>query len=158
MDLFDNIMSMLSQFMLWIWGGLAIIFVILEISLSGILQIWFAIGAICAGVVAWFFPTNIVAQGLVFLVVSGVLTAIFTKMFSEKGDHPLVSSNPVYTILGKTAIVTKEIDTPKGLGQISINGDKWSAKTTIDQVIPENTKVIIKEIDGVKAVVEPIDE
>ena len=142
MDLFDNIMSMLSQFMLWIWGGLAIIFVILEI--------WFAIGAICAGVVAWFFPTNIIAQGLVFLVVSGVLTAIFTKMFSEKGDHPLVSSNPVYTILGKTAIVTKEIDTPKGLGQISINGDKWSAKTNIDQVIPTScsTKEIFDNLFG----------
>ena len=148
----------MGTFMLWIWGALAIIFVILEIALTGILQIWFAIGALCAGIVAWFFPDNIVAQALTFVIVSGVLTAIFTKVFSEKGDHPLVSSNPVYTILGKTAVVTKEIDTAQGLGQITINGDKWAAKTTSDTIIPENTKVIVKEIDGVKAVVEVAEE
>ena len=147
-----------STFALWIWGILAIIFVILEIAMTGVLQIWFAIGAICAGIVAWFCPGNVVAQAFTFIVVSGVLTTIFTKVFSEKGDNPLVSSNPVYTILGKTAVVTKEIDTAKGVGQITINGDKWSAKTANGDIVPENTKVIVKEIDGVKAVVEVAEE
>ena len=154
----DALNEFFSTFMIWIWGILAIIFVILEIALTGILQIWFAIGALCAGIVAWFFPGNIIAQFFTFIVVSGLLTAIFTKVFSEKGDNPLVSSNPVYTILGKTAVVTKEIDTAKGVGQITINGDKWSAKTVNGEVVPENTKVIVKEIDGVKAVVEVAEE
>ncbi len=148
----------MGTFMLWVWGITAIVFVVLEIALTGILQIWFAIGALAAGIVAWFFPGNIIAQALTFLVVSGVLTAIFSAIFSEKGDNPLVSSNPVYTILGKTALVTKQIDTANGLGQITVNGDKWAAKAVDGGIIPENTKVIVREIDGVKAVVEVIKE
>ena len=149
----------METMMLWVWGIIALIFFVLEIALTGILQIWFAIGALAAGVVAWFFPTNILAQAVTFLVVSGALTAIFSFIFSNKDNSkPTVSSNPVYTILGKTAVVTKQIDTANGLGQITINGDKWSAKSKDDKIIPENTKVIVREIDGVKAVVEEINE
>ena len=58
---------------------------------------------------------------------------------------------------GKTAIVTKEIDSIKGTGQININGDIWSAKTTNEEIIPINSKVEVLEIDGVRAVVKVIE-
>ncbi len=141
----------------WFWAVLVALFLILELSLTGILQIWFAIGAFVAGIVAYFLPDNYVAQFLTFIFVSGILTAIFTPMFSDKKSKE-ASKTPVYSILGKTALVTKEIDTDKGIGQISINGDVWSAKAKEGEVIPENSKVKILEVDGVKAVVELIKE
>lgn len=119
------------------------------------MQIWFAIGAVCAAMVAWFEPANYSLQILVFTVVSGVLLIIGSKIFSNKKSNRPTKS-PVYSILGKEAIVTKDIDTSNGLGQVSINGDMWSAKSTSDDIIPENTKVKVLEIDGVKAVVEVI--
>ena len=142
---------------IWLWAVLAAIFLILEVSLTGILQIWFAIGAFVAGIVAYFLPENYVAQFLTFIFVSGVLTAIFTPMFSDQKSKE-ASKTPVYSILGKTALVTKEIDTDKGLGQIAINGDVWSAKAKEGEIIPENSKVKVLEVDGVKAVVELIKE
>ncbi len=141
----------------YLWLALAVIMVIIEIACTGILQIWFAIGAVCAAVVAKFYPDYYIAQLLTFLIVSAVLTFIGSRIFREKGDNPQVASNPVYSILGKTAIVTKEINTLEGLGQITINGDMWSAKTKDNEIIKENTKVTVLDIDGVKAVVKPIE-
>ncbi len=148
----------MEQITVYLWGALALIMVVLEISSTGILQIWFAIGAVCAAVVSWYFPGLYWAQILTFAIVSGVLTFIGSKIFTEKTQGRQVGSNPVYSIIGKTAIVTKEINTVEGTGQISVNGDTWSAKTNADTVIPENTKVKVLDIDGVKAVVETINE
>ena len=62
----------------------------------------------------------------------------------------------VYTIIGKRAVVSTEIDNIKGQGQIKLDGDIWSAKNEIDEPIPEGSTVEILKIDGVKAIVKKI--
>ncbi len=59
-------------------------------------------------------------------------------------------------LLVASGIVTKEINSVLGSGQIKIGGEVWSAKVKSDITIPEGEEVTITEIDGVKAVVEPI--
>ncbi len=59
-------------------------------------------------------------------------------------------------LLVASGIVTKEINSVLGNGQIKIGGEVWSAKVKSDITIPEGEEVTITEIDGVKAVVEPI--
>ena len=146
----------MAQTVLIIWIVAAVVLVIIEALNTGILAIWFAIGSACAAVVAWLYPGSYVAQLVTFIVVSSILTFIGTKIFSNKQNKE--KRQPVYSVLGKVAMVTKEIDNLAGNGQISINGDMWSAKSKNDSIIPENTKVKILEIDGVKAVVETIEE
>ena len=146
----------MEQYIVYIWGCFSVLMVILEIVCTGVLQVWFAIGAICAGIVAYFEPTNYLLQLLVFLVVSGVLVFIGSMFFKNKNDLTKKGQNPVYSIIGKEAIVTKEISTTDGTGQIKVSGEFWSAKATNDDVIPIDTKVKVLEIDGVKAVVEVI--
>ena len=68
-----------------------------------------------------------------------------------------VSTN-VYSIIGKKAIVIKDIDWASGEGQIKIEGEVWSAKTNEQVNIPKGTEVEIESIDGVKAFVKPIKE
>ena len=89
----------MEQYMIYIWGAFAILMIIIEIMTIGILQIWFAIGAICAGIVAWFYPDNYLLQLLVFLLVSTVLAFIGSKIFSNKPRK--ATQNPVFSILGK---------------------------------------------------------
>ena len=145
----------MGSLMIWIWGALAVLFIIIEVALTGILQIWFAIGSFCAAIVAWIAPDNYVAQILTFLVVSTVLTFIGTCIFDRQNDGKS-DHNRVYSILDKEAIVTKQIDNTNSSGQISINGDVWSARSKDNSIIEENAKVKIVDIDGVKAVVESI--
>ena len=149
-----HLLEMVPHLATIVWAIAALIFVIAEVIDSGVLSVWFAIGSGFAAIVAWFYPDNYIAQVLVFIVVSVILTLIGTKVFIKKQKESKVK--PVYSILNKTAIVTKEIDTTNGVGQITINGDQWSAKTADNSIIHENAKVRVLEIDGVKAVVEEI--
>lgn len=147
----------MDYLVLYVWGAVAIIMLVLEMALSGVLQLWFAIGAICAAIIEWISPGAYLLELLTFFGVSGVLLLVGSFLL-QKDSRQNPGPNPVYSILNKTAVVTKEIDPSTGEGQISINGDKWSAKVKGNEVIPENAKVKVLEIDGVKAVVELINE
>ncbi len=110
----------------------------------------------CAAIVAWVAPANLALQIGTFVFVSIILAIIGSKVFSNKPSDGKVNPNPVYSIIDKEAIVTKEINNTNGTGKVIINGDTWSAKSSNDDIIPEGTKVKVLEIDGVKAVVEVI--
>lgn len=139
------------------WVLCAAVLGIFEMFTSGILAIWFAIGAAVTAIVLAIYPElNISAQLLIFTSVSCILFLTTRKKIKNKFEKG--ASQPVYSILGKIALVTKEINSIKGTGQININGDIWSAKSRdLELIIPENTKVEVLEIDGVKAVVKVID-
>ena len=64
----------------------------------------------------------------------------------------------VYSKIGKTGIVTKDIDSIHSLGQVKVDGEVWSAIGLNDSTISQGTEVEIKEIKGVKVVVAPIQK
>ena len=141
----------MSAYMIWLI--MAGFFLILEIATEGFLVFWFAVGALVAMGTS-FLTENIAIQISVFVITTLVLI-LSTRKLTDKIKPKEVPSN-VYTILGKKAIVTVEINSIKGQGQVKIGGDIWSAKTEDDSIIPVNTEVEILKIDGVKAVVKII--
>lgn len=135
-----------------IWLIIAILFFILEMMGPGFLLFWVGVGALIAMVVS-IFVDNIVVQIGVFTVASTVLlfcTRPFVKKFS-KNDNTITNAQ---SIIGKKAVVTKEINSLKGTGQIKVNGEAWSAKSSKEDIIEEGAKVTILNINGVKAIVE----
>ena len=122
---------------------------------AGFLIFWFAIGALLAMVVS-LFTDNIILQTSVFVLSSTILifaTKPFVKKFANNKNA--IQTN-VYSTVGKTGIVTKDIDSIQALGQIKVGGEVWSAIGLDDINIPQGTEVEIKEIKGVKAIVAPI--
>lgn len=141
---------------LTVWMVIACTLAIIEMFTAGILAIWFAIGAALTAVALALFPElNLGIQLIIFIASSSLLFLLTRNKIKRKLEKS--GSQPVYSILGKSAIVTKEINSIKGTGQININGDIWSAKTMTDEIIPINTKVEVLEIDGVRAVVKVIE-
>lgn len=137
-----------------IWLIAAGVFIIGEIITVGFLIFWLAIASLIAMVVS-FFTSNVVIQMAVFVISSAILifaTKPLVKKISKK-DH--VSTN-VYSIIGKKAIVTKEINPTLGVGQIKVEGQDWSAKCDSDDIIEKGTEVEILAVSGVKAIVVPI--
>lgn len=137
-----------------IWLIAAGVFIIGEIITVGFLIFWLAIASLIAMVVS-FFTSNVVIQMAVFVISSAILifaTKPLVKKISKK-DH--VSTN-VYSIIGKKAIVTEDIDWAAGTGQIKCEGEVWSAKTKEQVNIPEGSEVEIVSIEGVKAYVKPL--
>ena len=138
-----------------IWLIISGVCFIVEIITVGFLIFWLAIGALFAMLVS-FFTDNIVIQTAVFVISSTVLifaTKPFVKKFA-KGKSNFKSN--VYSIIGDTGIVTKNIDSINGTGQVKINGELWSAVGKDDIDIEKGTEVKIVEVKGVKAVVAPI--
>ena len=144
---------------MWLlWLIISGFFFILEMATTGFLVFWLGLGALLTMVVS-FFTQNIFIQTAVF-VVSSILFIFLTKPFVNKfvsKNEKKIETN-AYSIIGEKAIVTKEINSLKGVGQVNINGDIWSAKTENDQVIPSGTAVKVLRIDGVKAVVASLSE
>lgn len=135
------------------WLIAAGIFFIVEMATIGFLVFWFGIGALITMIVSFFVP-NPYIQAVVFLVTSTLLiflTKPFVNKFINKEKNIVTNA---YSIIGRTGIVTKEINPIEGTGQIKVGGEIWSAKTDLNETIPENTKVEIVQIDGVKAVVK----
>lgn len=138
--------------MWYVWLILAGIFVIAEIITVGFLVFWLALGSLCAMVTS-FFTDNLIIQTAVFVVTSTLFilcTRPFVKKITQKDKS--VSTN-AFSIIGKKALVTKEINPTLGTGQIKVDGQVWSAKPEAEEVIFPNTEVLILKIDGVKAVV-----
>lgn len=127
-----------------------------EIFTIGFLLFWFGVGAIFAMITS-LFTSNIIVQAIIFLV-SSTLLIFFTKPLVNKFTKKDNVLTNVYSVIGKQAIVTEEINNIISKGQIKISGEVWSALSSNTATIPVDTKVEIVEIKGVKAVVTPIEE
>lgn len=135
------------------WLILAGFLLILEFFTEGFLVCWFGVGALAAMSVSFFAAENYLLQIITFFIVSSILV-LCTRKFAKKVEPHTTNTSNVYSILGKEAVVTTAIDNVAGKGQIKIDGDIWSAKSESGENIPQDSKVEILKIEGVKAVVK----
>ena len=138
----------------YIWLILAGIFLIIECMTAGFLIFWLSIGSLITMLVS-FYIGNLLIQTSIFVISSIILifaTKPFVKKFTENKDS--IKTN-VYSIIGKTGIVTTEINSIESTGQIKVNGELWSAIGKDDINIPKGTEIEILEIKGVKVIVTP---
>ena len=130
------------------------VFFVFEIVTVGFLTFWLGIGALLAMLTS-FITDNLIIQTAVF-VVSSVLLILLTKPFVNKYINKKTIPTNAYTLIGKTGIVTKDINTTKGTGLVKIGSEVWSAKSEDDTIIPEDSEVEILRLEGVKAVVKAL--
>jgi membrane protein implicated in regulation of membrane protease activity len=129
------------------WLILAGVFFIIEIITVGFLVFWFSIGALIA-MIASLFIKNFVVQASIFVISS------FVAKITQKDK--VVKTN-VYSVEGKVAKVVVDVEPVEGKGQIKVDGELWSAKSYNDTFISKDTEVLIEKIDGVKAIVKPLN-
>ncbi len=137
-----------------IWLIIAGLFFIGEIATVGFLIFWFGVGALVAMLVS-LFTSNVIIQTSVFVISSAILL-FATKPFVKKFIDVKSTNTNAFSIIGKKALVRKEINS-NSVGQIKINGEIWSAESENNEIIPEGSEVEIVKINGVKAIVKPIE-
>lgn len=143
---------------MWItWLIVAGVCFVIEIVTVGFFVFWFGISALLAMISSFIFPDNIILQVAVFIV-SSVILLLLTKPLVDKftKKDKKVATN-AYSIIGKKGIVTGDINPTIGIGQIKVAGEVWSAKTIDGSNLEKGSEITIVKIDGVKAVVEPIN-
>lgn len=137
-----------------IWLIIAGVFFVGEIITVGFLIFWLGIGALIAMIVS-LFTSNIIIQTTVF-VISSSLLILTTKPFVKKFVDVKPTNTNAFSIIGKKALVIKNIDPVHSTGQIKINGEVWSAESENSEIIPEGSEVEILNIKGVKTIVKEI--
>ena len=137
-----------------IWLIASGIFFICEIITVGFLVFWLGVGALIAMLVS-FFTSNIIIQMSVFVVSSGLLIFATRPLVNKISKKDVVPTN-VYSLIGKKAVVTEDIDWVTGKGQIKFECEVWSAKSKEQINIPAGSEVEIVSIEGVKAFVKPL--
>lgn len=140
-----------------IWLALLAAFLVIEAITAGLTTIWFAGGALVAAVTA-FLGAGLVVQLVLFLAVSVVLL-IFTRPLAVRFMSRGVEKTNVNSLIGARAVVIQEVNNLEQTGQVRINDIEWMARTALDgQIIPEKAIVTIKEVQGVKLIVEESKE
>ena len=138
------------------WFILVVVFIVVEIISLGLTSIWFAVGAFAAGIVAIIFPNQIWLQCIVFIVVSAIALGSTRGLATKYLNNKLEKTN-AEGLVGDTVYVIEEIDNKKATGKIRVRDLEWTARAVSDdQIIPKDTKVVVREIQGVKCIVEPI--
>ena len=140
--------------------GWLVVFVALvgiEVGTMALTTIWFAGGALAAFFMA-LAGLSFQVQMTVFLAVSFVLL-IFTRPFAVKYVVKGTVRTNVDGLVGKKARVLEEINNGSGAGTAVLNGQEWTARAVRDDlVIHKGETVIVKEICGVKLMVDRISE
>lgn len=95
---------------------------------------------------------------VVFLIVSFVLL-LFTRPLAIRFVNRETVKTNVDGLIGRKAKVIKKIDNNEPSGAAVIDGQEWTARSADEAVtIPVGTHVVIKEVRGVKLIVEMIPE
>lgn len=140
--------------MVTIWLIVFVVLVIIEIITMGLTTIWFAGGALVATLAAAV-HVPLWVQIVLFLVVSALLL-FFTRPVAVKYFNKDRVRTNVESLIGQQAIVISEINNLQGIGQVTVNGQEWSARSTDEEAtIPVGTVVVVEHVSGVKLIVTP---
>ena len=136
--------------MFWLyWLVIAIVLIVIEAMTINIVSIWFVISSLIAMIVS-LFTDNLVIQIGVFVIV-GVILLFLTKPIIDKYLKQKNIKTNLDRVIGMTGIVTEEIK-KNSIGEIKVDGKRWSAISNMKILVGENVKVL--KIDGVKLIVE----
>lgn len=134
------------------WLILLIICIGIELPTMGLTTIWFAGGALVA-IFAAVVGAPIWLQAVLFIVVS-LLLLFFTRPVAVKYFNKDRVKTNVESMVGRQAIVISEVDNLQGIGQVTVGGQEWSARSADDHVtIAVGAVVTVVAINGVKLVV-----
>ncbi|MEU9182428.1 NfeD family protein [Streptomyces sp. NPDC048550] len=136
----------------WLWWligavGLGIPLVLTAMPEFGM----FAVGAVAAAVTAAF-GGGVVAQVLVFVIVSVALVAVVRSIANHHREQRPQHRTGIDALKGRSALVLERVDGSGG--RIKLAGEIWSARTLdAESSFEPGQQVDVVEIDGATAVV-----
>lgn len=138
------------------WLIASAVFLLLEILTLGLTSIWFAGGAVIAAAAA-LIGGPLWLQALIFIAVSCLLF-VLTRPIAKKYLNGRVQKTNAEALIGEKAVVKESIHNVEGRGVVFVNGLEWSARSADGKEIQEGSEVVIREIQGVKLIVEAESE
>ncbi|GHU85755.1 hypothetical protein FACS1894198_4230 [Clostridia bacterium] len=140
--------------MTWIWLAVMIVAFIVEVVTVQIVAICFAFAALVALVFELVWPSMSIYVQFVTFVLSTSIMLVFTRPIVKRMmSFPKEDTN-LGRYIGKTGKVITEINNSLGEGQVYVAGMVWSATSRDGTVISVGQSVVIRDIVGVKVIVD----
>jgi len=140
-----------------VWLILAVFFLVAELISVGLTSIWFAAGAIVALIVSAC-KGPVWLQILLFFVVS-IAALIATRPLAKRYINKKYQPTNADSLVGDVITVKETVDNRKETGMAVVRGQEWTLRAVKDEMIlPEGALAKVKEIKGVKLIVEEFQE
>ena len=139
---------------IWIWLGMAVVFLALEAATVTMVSLWFAGGCLAALLVAAT-GGGVAFQIVTALAVSAILLACLRPL-AKKHFTPKLTKTNVDAIIGSQGYVTADIDNIAATGTVKLGAMEWTARSTTGEKISAGTLVKVDRIEGVKAFVTKV--
>jgi len=143
-------MSWFSPAMMWL--AAAVVFMIIEAIVPGLISIWFAIGAL-AGMICALFHGAVWLQFVWFAAIS-VLTLALTRPLAKKYVNGSAKPTNADMVIGQNCTVIETINNVNGTGAVSVGGKVWTARSDSGDIITEGTQSVVLRIEGVKLIIK----
>jgi len=138
--------------MVYIWLGLAVVSIAVEVVSVHFGSIFIAFGALVAAVAAGI-GLGVPLQAVAFVGSAFLSLAVLRPTLVSKIQSRGVPSR-TDMLIGKQGIVTAAIDPALGSGRLTVNGEDWAARAS--QPIAAGTSVRVEWADGIVLHVEPM--
>ncbi len=101
------------------WAIFALIILLVELVHFSWIIIWFALGAVAASILSYFYPENILLQVELFLFVSIVSLALLRPLTVFVLKSATIRTN-VGRIIGKEEVCVEKIDNARSTGAVKL--------------------------------------
>lgn len=145
-----------SGVMVIVWLTAALAAGIIEACTTALVSVWIVIGAVCAAAAAAL-GASALAQLLIFLTVSAVLL-ILTLPICRKFRSSKKTATNADMLIGRTGIVTEDVDPLLGKGEAKVGGKLWSVQIRGDGKAKTGDIIRVEDIVGVHIVASVISD
>ncbi len=142
---------------MWIVGGIVLLGIEL-VTPGSLFWIFFAIGAVVAGLAAAVFPDlPLAGLGILFSAVSLASLALFRKPLLERMNRQSPQSDTVDNLAGEVAIAVTDI-APGAVGKAELRGTAWSAINGTAATIAASQRCRVDRVDGLMLILRAESE
>ena len=140
-----------------VWCLLAIVLLLLELAMPGLIIFFFALGAFVVAFICLLTNISLSIQLLIFIAASIIFLLALRRyikgVFMGHIDSKQNITESLSEFIGEKAVVTTNI-IPKAGGRVEFHGTSWQAEA--DEEISEGTIVQITGKDNITLKVEPL--
>ena len=131
----------------WIWLVAALALLVVEmLTPGGFYFLFFGVGAVAAGILAFAGVDNLLVQSLAFLAVSIASVFLFREPLLKRFQSGIPKTK-VDSLIGETAILTDPLH-PGEFGQAELRGATWKVRNIGGLSIEAGQRCIVEQIDG----------
>lgn len=140
----------------FLWIVLFVGFLVLEAATTQFICIWFAGGSLIAFLGALFNLST--AVQIWAFIISSAIFLVSTRKIVRKLKANDNSKTNIDALIGETAVVTDDISNIDAKGSVKVRGIQWSARSADGNPIEKDSHVTVKEVEGVKLIVDKIPQ